>query len=226
VSALDDLIIQRTTAAQQIADALSDMIVGGELTPGAPLRESALATQLGVARNTVREAVRILAQGGLVEIQAGRGAVVHRLEPADIADLYDVREILELTAMRQTPSPDLGAVREALGRLEAAARKGSEHETVERDLAFHAAIVATLGSARIDRIFADLCGELRFFLAVVSHADQEVTRPQELLEQHRSILRAWEEGDRRRATTLLREHIRFNAQRVTAVLANRGTDEA
>jgi DNA-binding GntR family transcriptional regulator len=221
MSGLDDLVIRRTTASQQIADALSEMIAGGELTPGAPLRESALATRLSVSRNTVREAVRILEQTGLVQIEVGRGAVVRRLDPSDIADLYGVREVLELTALRESRGADLASVGAALDGLEQALKRGSPQEVVERDLAFHASIVATLGSPRLDRFFSDLCGELRFFLAVVSHVDHEVERPEELLEQHAAVLRAWESGDRRRAVGLLREHIRFNAERVSAVLRNR-----
>jgi DNA-binding GntR family transcriptional regulator len=221
VSPLDDLVIRRTTASQQIADALSEMIVGGELTPGAPLRESALATRLGVSRNTVREGVRILELRGLVQIEVGHGAVVRRLEADDIADLYAVREVLELTALRESRGADLTGVRSALERLEEVLSNGNPQEIVERDLAFHASIVATLGSARLDRFFSGLCAELRFFLAVVSHADHEVERPDELLEQHAAVLRAWEGGDRRRAAALLRDHIRYNAERVSAVLSSR-----
>jgi DNA-binding GntR family transcriptional regulator len=218
MSSLDDLVIRRTTAAQQIADALSETIVSGELPPGMPLRESAFASRLNVSRNTLREAVRILEQGGLVQIEVGRGAVVRRLEAEDIADLYGVREVLELTAVRQSRDPDLAAVRAALGALGEALREGSPLATVERDLRFHASIVATLRSPRLDRFFADLCGELRFFLTVLSHVDHEVERPEDLLRQHASILEAWEDGDRRRAATLLREHIRSNAKRIDSVL--------
>jgi DNA-binding GntR family transcriptional regulator len=219
--ALDDLVISRTTAAQQIADALSDMILRGELAPGAPLRESALASQLGVSRNTVREAVRILEQGGLVQIEIGRGAVARRLDQDEIAQLYGVREVLELTALRESNGADLAPVRTALAALEQAARKGSEHETVERDHAFHASIVGLLGNGRLDRFFADICAELRFCLAVISHVDEEVRHPAALVEQHAAVLRALDEGNRRRAVSLMREHIRFNAQRVGAVLRTR-----
>jgi DNA-binding GntR family transcriptional regulator len=218
---LDDLVIRRTTAAQQIADALREMIVAGELTPGAPLRESALAARLGVSRNTVREGVRILEQGGLVQIEVGHGAVVRRLDADEIADLYGVREVLELAAVRESRGADLSGVAAALEGLDQALRRGNEHETVERDLAFHASIVSTLGNRRLDRFFADICAELQFFLAVVSHVDHEVERPGELLEQHAGILRALEGGDRRGAARSLREHIRYNADRVNTILRSR-----
>jgi len=221
VSILEGLVIRRTTAAQQIADALSDMIVRGELAPGAPLRESALATRLGVSRNTVREAVRILEQGGLVRIEVGRGAVARQLESDDVADLYGVREVLELTALREAGIGDLTGVHEALAGLGRAARGGSEHDAVEQDLAFHASIVALLGNRRLDRFFGDVCAELRFFLAVLSHVDEEVKHADELVEQHAAVVRALEDGNRRRAVSLLRDHIRSNARRVTAVLRSR-----
>ena len=66
MSALDGIVLRRSTTAQQVADALSERILAGAFPPGDRLRESAIATELGIARNTVREAVRILQLGGLV----------------------------------------------------------------------------------------------------------------------------------------------------------------
>ena len=221
MSALDELVITRTSAAQQIADALSQMVIAGELEPGQRLRESALATRLAVSRNTIREAVRILEQGRLIRIEVGRGAVVRPLDPEDLSDVYGVRELLELTAIRESRGADLSGVRDALQAFEAAAARGGTEETVECDLAFHASIVATLHRPRLDQFFAELCAELRFFLAVISVADHETERPAELVEQHTRVLRAWEAGDRRHAAARLRDHIRSNADRACALLLDR-----
>ena len=63
---VENLTLHRTSTAQQVADGLSDAIMRGEMPPGAPIRESAIAASLGISRNTVREAVRMLENGGLV----------------------------------------------------------------------------------------------------------------------------------------------------------------
>lgn len=219
VNNFDKLSIERTSTADQIAQALHGMIVRGELEPGSPLNESVLARQLGVSRNTVREAVRVLGQSGLIQQEMHRGAVVRPLELAEVLDLYRVREVLEINGVKEARGADLGPLESALADLGAAVNASDEALTVERDLAFHAAIVAFLGSPRLDRYFAELSVELRFYLAIISRVDHEVDEPEALIEQHASVLRALQEGDRRLAAKLLTEHIRLNADRVSAVLA-------
>jgi DNA-binding GntR family transcriptional regulator len=68
------LQLRRESTAQQVASALRELIVTGGLPSGAHLREAALAQQLGVSRNTVREAVQILVSDGLVRREMHRGA--------------------------------------------------------------------------------------------------------------------------------------------------------
>lgn len=219
---LTNFSISRTSTAEQIAEALNESIVRGELLPGSRVRESALATRLGVSRNTVREAVRIVEQGGLVQHEVNRGAIVKRVAVEDTDDLYRVRELLELSAIAEARrSTDLSGVEQALAELRTALGTADRNETVERDLGFHAAIVALLGSPRLDRIFADLRQQLRFYLAVVSVEDEELAKADDLIEQHAAVLRALQAGDRVHARTLLRDHLRLNAARVAAVLRER-----
>ena len=104
----------RSTAAQQVAVGLASRIVAGAFAPGARLRESAIATELGVARNTVREAVRILELSGLVRHEVNRGAVVISPTPEKVEELYAARERLETAAVsRPAEAPELEALRKA-----------------------------------------------------------------------------------------------------------------
>lgn len=220
-STFDRLSIERTSTADQIARALHEMIVRGELAPGSPLNESILATQLGVSRNTVREGVRVLGQSGLIRQEMHRGAVVRPVDLAEVLDLYRVREVLEVAGVRESRGGDLGEMEAALADLSVAAHANDEARAVEQDLAFHAAIVRFLASPRLDRYFADLCVELRFYLAVISHVDREVEEPEALVEQHAAVLRALRADDRRLAARLLTRHIGLNARRVSVVLTER-----
>src|ERR1044071_3579672 len=106
MSALDGLEVRRTTTAQQLADGLSERIMAGAFGPGDRLRESAIAAELGVARNTIREAVRILELTGLVRYEVNRGAVVIAPTPEKIDALYAARERLETAAASRTPRPE------------------------------------------------------------------------------------------------------------------------
>src|SRR5215469_17823268 len=87
--------IQRQSTTEQAAAALRDVILSGRIPPGTPLREAALATELGVSRNTVREAARLLGGEGLVRHQMNRGIVVAEITAADVRDIYAARAAVE-----------------------------------------------------------------------------------------------------------------------------------
>ncbi len=207
-----------TRTTEQIADALQEVIVRGRLAPGARIRESALAAQLGVSRNTVREAVLMLQRTGLVVLETNRGAIVRPLDSAHVADLYHAREALECAGATAAGDPDLRGVQRALRTLERSARRGAVADTVQADLSFHGAIVALYGSPRLDRVFEELRSELRFYLATISVAHHETETPEELIEQHAVVVRALSDGDRDMAAELLRAHIRLNAGQILALL--------
>ncbi|MBP2471575.1 DNA-binding GntR family transcriptional regulator [Crossiella equi] len=223
MSALDGFVIRRATTAQQVADGLSERILAGAFGPGDRLRESAIATELGVARNTVREAVRMLELGGLVRYEVNRGAVVISPTPEGVEALYTARERLETAAAaRGVRRPEqLTAIADAFAALEEAAASRDPARIVDRDLAFHAAVVALLDSSRLTDFFADLAKELRFYLMALSVADREFETPEVVVAEHRVILEAVRSGDRDRAVAELRAHIEVNAMRLKEILAER-----
>src|SRR5262249_52023675 len=145
---LSAVVVRRVSAAQQVADGLTEMILNGKMAPGEPLKESVIAATLGISRNTVREAVRILEQGGLVRRQEmHRGATV--VEPSDeeLTDLHRARMLLEVAGTAATTTPEaVAAVRAAYDAMVSAAELHQLELLVQRDLDFHAAIVAQLGS--------------------------------------------------------------------------------
>lgn len=222
MSALDGLVVRRSTTAQQVADGLSERILAGAFAPGDRLRESAIAAELGVARNTVREAVRILELGGLVRYEVNRGAVVISPTPERVDALYTARERLETAAVSRSPSPEqLAAITEAFDALVRAAESYDARRLVDEDLAFHAATVALLGSSRLEEFYAELIQELGFYLMVLSVKDREFENPKTLVAEHEAILSAIRSGDRDRAVAEVRAHIETNAQRLKEILAER-----
>ncbi|TAL84644.1 MAG: GntR family transcriptional regulator [Candidimonas sp.] len=83
------------TLPEQIADKLAEDIIRGVFAPGQPLMETMLAeTHFHVSRGPVREALRILEREGLVENRPRRGAIVTKLSPSDIKEIFDVRAVL------------------------------------------------------------------------------------------------------------------------------------
>src|SRR6185437_13146882 len=134
MSALEGMVVRRSTTAQQVANGLADRILAGAFTPGDRLRESAIAAELKVARNTVREAVRILELSGLVRYEVNRGAVVISPTPENVDALYTARERLETSAVSRTPTPEeLTAISDAFDALVQAAGSRDARRIVETD---------------------------------------------------------------------------------------------
>ena len=220
MSGVSGIVLRRTTTAQQVADSLSEQILAGAFSAGDRLRESALAAEVGVARNTMREAVRILELGGLVRYEVNRGAVVISPTPEKVDALYAAREVLESTAAARVPTAEqLAGINAAFADLVAATESQQASLIVEKDLAFHATIVAMLGSSRLDDFYAELTRELRFYLMVLSVQDREYENPAAVRREHQVIVDAIRAGDSDRAVAEVRAHIDRNAVRLKEILA-------
>src|SRR6266446_5488267 len=100
--------LENLTLWQRVYDHLREEILSGRLQPGAELAEVALSEQLGVSRGPLREAIGRLASEGLVTVRPRRGAVVRSLSKQEFVELYQVREALEMLAVRLAV-PRLGA---------------------------------------------------------------------------------------------------------------------
>jgi DNA-binding GntR family transcriptional regulator len=222
MSTLDGLVVRRTTAAQQVADGLSERILAGAFKPGERLREAAIAAELGIARNTVREAVRILELGGLVRFEVNRGAVVISPTPDAVAELYNARERLETAAVaRPLTKEQLAIIETAFGNLVTTVMSHDQAQIVAADLGLHTAIVSTLSSSRISKFHAELTRELRFYLMALSAHDREFEKPHEVVAEHEPLMAAIRAGDHERAMQEVSHHIAVNVDRVQKVLAAR-----
>jgi len=226
--AVAPLSLHRASAAEQAADRLTALILDGTLGAGERLRESALAESLGISRNSVREGIRLLEQGRLVRYEMHRGAVVVTPSIAELDDLYRARRHLETLAVGVEVTAERAvALERAFEDLVAAARTGQAREIVQADRAFHAALVAGLGSARLSSFFESLTTELGYYLLILSHADDEPGHVDEaVLGHHRRLLETVLSGDAEGARAALEEHLRENRQRIREVLAAGDPDAA
>jgi DNA-binding GntR family transcriptional regulator len=201
------LAIERSSTAAQVATAMRTRITSGEWAPGTPLREIALADSLGVSRNTTREALRILAREGLVDHHMHRGARVAVLSEEDVEDIMRVRRAVELVAVEASADVDaarLGPVRDAVSALATAAERRDWGNVIEADVAFHRALVALLGSPRMNRFYEELQGELQLCLALINRQNEE---PDPLVVEHRELLELIEAGEQQRCCEVLEAHL-------------------
>ncbi|MBS1888657.1 MAG: GntR family transcriptional regulator [Actinobacteria bacterium] len=191
---IDVAAIRRSSTADQVAQVLRAKITEGALPPGTPLPEVSLADSLGVSRNTIREALRILAREGLVEHHLHRGAFVAVLDEEDIADIFRVRRIIEASAAEAAVDADperLRPLREAAEQMVAAAAAGDASGVVAGDIEFHRRLVSLLGSSRLNRFFEGMQGELWLCLAMVARSESE---SQAMAAKHLELCEALEHG--------------------------------
>jgi DNA-binding GntR family transcriptional regulator len=137
---------QRRTRAEELRLQLADDIVRGSLPPGAALDESELARRFSVSRTPVREAIRMLAASGLVEVRAHRAAVVARPTPNQLAGMFEVMAELESLCAGFAAERMSGAERQALEtaheKLRVLIQSGDPQSYHEINEAFHGAIYA------------------------------------------------------------------------------------
>src|ERR671928_1563730 len=119
--------VENLTLWQRVYDHLRAEILDGRLAPGAELAEVALSEQLGVSRGPLREAIGRLAAEGLVTVRPRRGAVVRSLSKDEFLELYQVREALEMLAVRlavpKLEGGDFAELEQLLGSMGAHAER-------------------------------------------------------------------------------------------------------
>ncbi len=199
------------------------LIVDGDLKAGQPLRESSLATRLGISRNSLREGIRLLEQSRLVKYEVHRGAVVSTPTLEDLDALYRTRLMLETMAVQEIPSPAaLDEVERAFAQLEESVESKEVEPIVAADLAFHQAIIGLLESERLSAFYEQISKEMIFYFTVLSYADEEYANPDEpILARHTEIVEAIRRGRRTEASELVTAHIMANFARLKEILQER-----
>lgn len=201
--------------------ALRGRILAGEVRPGSPLREVALAADLGVSRNTLREILLVLASEGLVQHVPHHGARVIQLGVRDARDIYLVRQLIESAAIERAASRPHEAseyLSAAVGRLEDAAAALDLDKLVEADLAFHRSLAAVLESDRLASLFRTIEAQLRLAFSIVAFADREYEQPEPLVDEHRRLQELIAGGDAGGAKDALLAHLAKYEGRLVAVL--------
>jgi DNA-binding GntR family transcriptional regulator len=191
-----------------VYETLFGAIVSGRLAPGAIVSEVSLARQMEVSRTPVHDALRQLAKDGLVEQQAGRRAVIASFTREDVADIFEMRKILECEAAKRAATR---IDRATLATLRAMADdlKSSRNQPdwlllwSAFDEAFHEAIAKASGSRRLGYDIIRYRTLHRGF----NKWNNNVENLQQALDEHVRILDALERRDPDAAAKGMLEHI-------------------
>lgn len=204
--AADRALLGRTSTAARVADILRTRIIEGYFPPGARLSEDSIGGALGVSRNTLREAFRLLGHERLLTHELNRGVFVRVLSTEDVLDLYRLRKLVECAAVREaTVAPaELDRIRMAVEEGERAVRRTDWTAVGTANLRFHQALTALARSTRLDELMTGLLAELR----LVFHVMADPRRFHEpYLARNREIYAALEDGEQGKAVELLADYL-------------------
>lgn len=205
---------------------LRGKILSGALSPGSVLSEASIARELGSSRGPLREAVRQLTAEGFLTQAPSRGSVVVEFSRRDIAELYELREALEVYAVGQASEHVLRdqdietferLIKEVLLLRDELQISGQLRLTAEQmrrfiqiDLSFHTMLVRAAANRRILKVFADTRVLLHVF--AIRRKGHDVAQLNEIHRYHEKIFDAVVRRDAETAMQLLGEHIRVSKQ--------------
>ncbi len=214
----DRALLGRTSTAERVADILRDRIARGCFAPGARLSEDSIGGALGVSRNTLREAFRLLTHERLLVHQLNRGVFVRIVTVQDLVDIYRVRELVECAIVRGLGDPpyDLKPVEAAVAAGESAVREGAWQELSTANIRFHQALVGLAGSPRTDDLMRGLFAELRLVFHVM---DDPRRFYQPYLARNRQILEELRQGRPAAAERLLARYLEDSRRQLAGAYA-------
>ena len=183
---------------------LRNAILTGDIEPGERLMEIKLAQKLGVSRTPIRK----LELEGLVVMAPRRGAQVAKITKNDMTEVLEVRAVLEGLAVElacdKITKQQLAQMHVEMVAFEKAVKSNDPVAIAERDVKFHDAIYHATGNRRLVQILNNLREQMyRYRMEYIKDEDKR----HELVKEHRKIVEAIEQGDRKKAKESIALHI-------------------
>ncbi len=219
--------INRLDLTEQTYRIIREWILKRQIQPGEKVSVEAIANGLGVSRTPVVNALKLLEGDGLVEIQPRRGTFVTEVTARDIAELFEIRLIIELRAAEVLFEKDkteefLQEIQPALARMETAIHEEEyiDYDTyIASDRDLHTKLVEVLDNRRLMNIYSDLNVHMRIARA---HYLSTVENALQAEREHEAMIRAIQNKDLEGLKEALRTHITNVKTRILALLTERG----
>ncbi|SEH13855.1 transcriptional regulator, GntR family [Sphingopyxis sp. YR583] len=201
-------IVSRVKIADAVTDEIRQLILSGEIADGSPLRQDALAEQMGTSRIPVREALSRLESEGLVASFPHKGYVVTGLSRSDIEELFDLRTMLEPDLIRHAianmTEDDLAIATSILAEYDAALLTGDVDTWGDLNRRFHMALYAPSGRSKTLDIVRGLLVNADRYTRLVLTVGYGIDKAQE---DHGGLLDLCRRGLVNQAVALTRDHI-------------------
>lgn len=217
--------IDNSTLCQRVYDHLHGEIMADRLPPGTELSEVALSRELAVSRGPIREAMGRLASDGLVTVRPRRGAEVRAVTTRELIDAYQVREVLEVLAVKlamlRIADSDLDRLDDLVDKMAEHARGNAVADFFAANVAFHDLIGKLSGNEKLVQVHQRLIAETARFQArtVALRGNLEGS-----VNEHRAILAAIRKRDVDEAAALAAAHVRVPTERLRQTFNEAASD--
>lgn len=202
-----------------VVSGIRDLIIEGELTPGSRVPERILCERFGVSRTPLREALKVLASEGLIDLLPNRGARIVDLTEDDIEEMFQVMGALECLAgelaARTITEEDLAEIRALHYQMALHFTRGERMPYFRLNQQIHEKIFAASGNETLVKVYRGLSGRLRRARYI---ANISPTRWAEAVEEHERILAALEGRDGAMLGRILKDHLRKTCETVRHAL--------
>lgn len=218
--------IQRKTLPNEVAERLRQLILDGHFEPGQRIQEKALSEKLGVSRTPLREAFKVLATEGFLELLPHRGAVIASLDAEDLDHMFTVLGALEGLAGELACSKISGEALNEIRDLHESMfkcykqRKRIEYFRINRLI--HEKIIAAAANPVLSSVYLNLSGRIRRARYTPKVSD---TTWAQAAKDHEMILDALVARDANRLHEVLRQHLAHKRDGVKAALYPRQDDD-
>lgn len=221
---MSDMYPKVVSTVDAIYHTLADDIFSMRFPPGAKITEAALCARYGVSRNTLREAVAMLLSHGLLVKIANKGIYVRTLNYSDVKEIFRLRELLELEAIRSIMNSGnipLELVQLA-DQIDENVTEDSWDANLKTDVQFHSRLVASAGSPRLHRLYSAIFAEVKL---VIYHSRHIVPINPNNDSHHRKLLAAMENDDLAEAQRILSDHIHAAVESFRSVFETDSDDD-
>ncbi len=200
--------IVRAALHDEAARRLRHMILEGQLAPGSRISERTICEQLGISRTPLREALKVLASEGLVELLPHRGAQVSTLGREDIDHMFEIMGSLEALAGElacgRITDAELAAIHDAHEQMAGHYARHERGEYFRLNQEIHERIVAAARNPVLANVYNSLSARIR---RARYQANLSPERWRQAMEEHEAILIALTERDGPRLSHILKEHL-------------------
>jgi DNA-binding GntR family transcriptional regulator len=214
---------RRETLAGEVRFELEQMIISGDLKAGEKMNELSLSDIMGVSRGTVREAIRSLADSGLIDLIANRGAYVHETTLIEVRNLYELRGAVfamacGAAARRVADGSERGLVKSMkpnLDQMRSVIASKDNAKYYALNIAFHDMLLKAADNPKAKTIYDNIVKEMHLFRRRGLSLASNVARS---LEEHEAISAAVIAGDEDRARAAAHAHITSGFARYMKIL--------